>query len=58
MSPKGLKHPKTRGERLAIKAKKKIHVNASPVYRLLKEKEEQDASASKRRDLPVEPEPL
>lgn len=35
------KHPSSRGERMAIKAKKtkKIHDNASPVYRLLKEKE-------------------
>ncbi len=38
------KHPTDRGARLAIKAKKaKIHSNASPVYKLLKEKELQDA---------------
>lgn len=37
---KKTKHPSGRGERLAIKAKKKIHSNASPVYRLLKEREE------------------
>ena len=41
------KHPKDRGERLKIKAKKKkpIHDNASPVYLLLKEKEERDAAS-------------
>lgn len=38
---KKLKHPKGRGERLAIKTKKaRIHSNASPVYKLLKEREE------------------
>lgn len=43
MSPRGLKHPKGRGERMAIKIKKaKIHSNASPVYKLLKEKEALD----------------
>jgi hypothetical protein len=42
-----MKHPKTRGERLAIKAKKaKMHSNASPVYKLLKEKELLDAEGS------------
>lgn len=42
-----LKHPKGRGERLAIKAKKsKLHSNASPVYKLLKEKELLDAEGS------------
>jgi len=40
------KHPKDRAERLKVKAKKKpIHSNASPVYRLLKEKEERDAAS-------------
>jgi hypothetical protein len=34
------KHPATRGERLLVKAKKKIHSNASPVYKLLKERED------------------
>lgn len=38
---KKTKHPSNRGERLAIKVKKaKIHSNASPVYKLLKEREE------------------
>lgn len=41
-----IKHPKGRGERLAIKAKKKLHSNASPVYKLLKEKELLDAEPS------------
>lgn len=43
------KHPSNRGERLAIKAKKAkpIHDNASPVYRLLKEKERIDAEVTK-----------
>lgn len=48
------KHPATRGERLAIKAKKekKIHTNASPVYKLLKEKEAADVDPHSRpRDL-------
>ena len=36
------KHPTNRGERLSINKKKKVHDNASPVYKLLKEKEEQD----------------
>jgi hypothetical protein len=38
---KKIKHPRGRGERLAIKTKKaRIHSNASPVYKLLKEREE------------------
>lgn len=46
-----VKHPKGRGERLAIKAKKaKIHSNASPVYKLLKEKEDVDAASRLPRD--------
>lgn len=37
------KHPSSRGERMQIKAKKaRIHSNASPVFKLLKEKEEVD----------------
>lgn len=41
-----VKHPKGRGERLAIKVKKaKVHSNASPVYKLLKEKEALDAES-------------
>lgn len=41
---KKTKHPSGRGERLAIKARKaKIHSNASPVYKLLKEREEHEA---------------
>jgi len=51
---KKTKHPANRGERLAIKAKrtKKIHPNASPVFKLLQERELQDASAPEHRDLP------
>lgn len=45
------KHPATRGERLALKAKKKIHNNASPVYLLLKEKEEVDGRVPRDRDI-------
>ena len=34
------KHPSNRAERIKIKAKKdRVHDNASPVYKLLKEKE-------------------
>jgi len=40
------RHPSNRGERLAIN-KKKVHDNASPVYLLLKEKEENDVRASR-----------
>jgi hypothetical protein len=53
---KKTKHPTNKLERRVI-AKKKIHSNASPVYLLLKEKEEQDASASKHRVLSVGREP-
>ena len=44
------KHPANRGERLKIKASKakKIHSNASPVYKLLKEKEALDAESHSR----------
>lgn len=43
-----VKHPSNRGERLAIKARKaKIHSNASPVYKLLKEKEALDADSNR-----------
>lgn len=51
------KHPSNRGERLAIKVKKsRIHSNASPVYRLLKEKEDRDASRLPRdRDTSINP---
>lgn len=46
-----VKHPKGRGERLAIKAKKaRVHSNASPVYKLLKEKEANDATSRLQRD--------
>lgn len=38
------KHPSDRGERLALRVKKaKAHSNASPVYKLLQEKEALDA---------------
>lgn len=43
------KHPANRGERLKVKARKKrIHDNASPVYKLLKEKEARDAESDPR----------
>jgi len=47
------KHPSDRGERLAVKAKKnkRIHDNASPVYKLLKEKEAADAASPEPREL-------
>jgi len=44
-----IKHPKDRGERLKLK---KLHENASPVFKLLKEKEDADR---KRNRTPVEP---
>lgn len=45
-----IKHPKGRGERLAVKAKKaKMHSNASPVFKLLKEKEEKDVVENRRK---------
>jgi hypothetical protein len=48
---KKVHHPQNRGERLALRVKKaKIHSNASPVYRLLQEKEELDAAVKKSRD--------
>lgn len=40
-------HPKSRGDRLRINKKKAMHDNASPVYKLLKEKEDLDAKASR-----------
>lgn len=52
---KKTKHPASRGERLAQKAKKdrKLHDNASPVFRLLREKEIKDAEDNQGlRDLP------
>ena len=46
------RHPSGRGERMALKAKKdKVHSNASPVFRLLQEKEILDAA--KRVDSPT-----
>lgn len=46
---KKAKHPSGRGERMALKAKKdKVHSNASPVFKLLQEKEILDAAATKR----------
>lgn len=44
---KKTKHPKGRGERRAVK---QLHSNASPVYKLLKEKEETDAASRLQRD--------
>ena len=42
---KKTKHPSGRGERIALKAKKdKVHNNASPVFKLLQEKEMLDAA--------------
>lgn len=42
-----VKHPSNRGERLAVKArKKKLPDNTSAVYRLLKEKELLDEESS------------
>jgi len=40
-------HPTNRGDRLRINKKKAIHKNASPVYKLLKEKELLDDEASR-----------
>lgn len=42
-----IKHPSNRAERLKIKVRKdkKLHENASPVYKLLREKELIDAEA-------------
>lgn len=40
-----IKHPSNRAERIKIKAKKDKHDNASPVWKLLKEKEILDAEA-------------
>lgn len=37
------KHPANRGERIRVNKKKQPHDNASPVYKLLKEKELRDA---------------
>jgi hypothetical protein len=34
-----IKHPSNRGERLALERKKKVHSNASPVYKLLQQRE-------------------
>jgi hypothetical protein len=42
---KKTKHPTNKLERRKIAKKKAIHDNASPVYRLLKEKEEADVRA-------------
>ena len=47
---KRTKHPSNRKERLQIKqrkSKKDLHDNASPVYKLLKEKEALDAEGSR-----------
>lgn len=51
---KKTKHPKDRGERLALKVKKqkKVHPNASPVFKLLQERELQDAEHPNDRSLP------
>lgn len=43
------KHPKDRAERLRLK---KLHTNASPVFKLLAEKEELDAQSKRNRVLP------
>jgi len=43
------KHPKDRGERRKLKV---LHDNASPVFRLLKEKEKLDGQSKRDRVLP------